>query len=275
MYTSIISIHYISRKSTNAPSETKLTIFVTKASANFLGSLITIISLITNFQAYLHHELFCEYENKVFWSSDNSVSKFIHKARMTNELYIAEMIIIRFAGWISGRIVSLQPDTDIQKLLSNWNRIQNRISETLSPIFRRSRLLEKVAYCTIVNLLSSESSFQPSVPLPCLRVWSAYSATSVPSCNTNPIPTLNLLMGHAKFVSVNLLMVWQDRALSVYIKDVVYCVPIPGLTLAMGAICWGTSWTCPLTFSSLKRSRGATLACWAKQEVKRRTFCWV
>ena len=164
MYTSIISIHYISRKSTNAPSETKLTIFVTKASANFLGSLITIISLITNSQAYLHHELFCEYENKVFWSSDNSVSKFIHKARMTNELYIAEMIIIRFAGWISGRIVSLQPDTDIQKLLSNWNRIQNRISETLSPIFRRFRLLEKVAYCTIVNLLSSEASFQPSVP---------------------------------------------------------------------------------------------------------------
>jgi len=27
------------------------------------------------------------------------------------------MITIRFAGWISGRIVSLQPDTDIQKLL--------------------------------------------------------------------------------------------------------------------------------------------------------------
>jgi len=31
----------------------------------------------------------------------------------------AEMIIIQFAGWISGRIVSLPPDTDIQKLLSN------------------------------------------------------------------------------------------------------------------------------------------------------------
>ena len=29
------------------------------------------------------------------------------------------MITIRFAGWISSRIVSLQPDTDIQKLLSN------------------------------------------------------------------------------------------------------------------------------------------------------------
>jgi len=29
------------------------------------------------------------------------------------------MITIRFAGWISERIVSLQPDKDIQKLLSN------------------------------------------------------------------------------------------------------------------------------------------------------------
>ena len=76
---------------------------------------------------------------------------------------VAEMIIIRFAGWISGRIVSLQPDKDIQKLLSNWNRIRIRISETLLPIFRRFRLLEKVAYCTIFNLLSSEASFQLSM----------------------------------------------------------------------------------------------------------------
>ena len=40
------------------------------------------------------------------------------------------MITIRFAGWISGRIVSLQLDTDIQKLFSNGNRIRIRISET-------------------------------------------------------------------------------------------------------------------------------------------------
>jgi len=52
------------------------------------------------------------------------------------------MITIRFAGWISGRIVSLQPDTDIQKLLSNGNRI--RISETLLSIFLGFRLLEKL-----------------------------------------------------------------------------------------------------------------------------------
>jgi len=57
------------------------------------------------------------------------------------------MITIRFAGWISGRIVSLQPDKDIQKLLSNWNRI--RISEMLLSMFWGFRLLEKVAHCTI------------------------------------------------------------------------------------------------------------------------------
>jgi len=66
------------------------------------------------------------------------------------------------AGWISRRIVSLQPDTDIQNLLSIGNRI--RISETLLSIFRGFRLLEKVVHCTIIYLLFSEASFQPSVP---------------------------------------------------------------------------------------------------------------
>ena len=42
----------------------------------------------------------------------------------TKPLYEAEMITIRFAGWISGRIVSLQPDTDIEKLLANGNWIR-------------------------------------------------------------------------------------------------------------------------------------------------------
>ena len=74
------------------------------------------------------------------------------------------MITIRFAGWISGRIVSLQPDRDIQKLHSNGNRIRIRISETLLSIFRGFRLLEKVSHCTIIHLLFSEASFLPAVP---------------------------------------------------------------------------------------------------------------
>jgi len=73
-----------------------------------------------------------------------------------------EMITIRFPACISGRIVSLQADQDIQKLHSNGNRI--RIFETLLSIFRGLRLLEKVSHCTIIHLLFSEASFLPSVP---------------------------------------------------------------------------------------------------------------
>jgi len=78
--------------------------------------------------------------------------------------HAAEMITIQFAGWISGRIVNLKPDTDIQTVLSNGNRIQIRISETLFLIFRGFGLLEKVAQRTIIHLVSSEASFQLSVP---------------------------------------------------------------------------------------------------------------
>ena len=61
-------------------------------------------------------------------------------------------------------IVSLQLHPYIQKLLSDGNRIRIRISETLLSIFWRSRLLEKVAHCTIIHLLFSEASFQSSLP---------------------------------------------------------------------------------------------------------------
>jgi len=73
--------------------------------------------------------------------------------------------------WISGRIVSLQPDKDIQKLLSNGNRKRIRLSETLLSIFRGFRFLEKVAHCTIIHLLSSEASFQPTAPWPRVCLW--------------------------------------------------------------------------------------------------------
>ena len=62
------------------------------------------------------------------------------------------MIIIRFAGWTSGRIASLQPDTNIQKLLSNGNRIRIRLYEKLLSIFRGFRLLEKVVHYKIIHL---------------------------------------------------------------------------------------------------------------------------
>jgi len=87
-----------------------------------------------------------------------------------------EITTIRFAGWISGRIVSLQPDTDIQKRLSNGNRIRIRISETLLSIFRGLTFLEKVAHCTIIHPLSSEASFS----LLCHDSECVYGVISVP-----------------------------------------------------------------------------------------------
>ena len=81
------------------------------------------------------------------------------------------MITNRFAGWIFGRIVSLQPDTDVQKLLSNGNRIRIRISEMLLSIFRGFRILEKVAHYTIIHLITSEASFQPAVPRLRVCLW--------------------------------------------------------------------------------------------------------
>jgi len=68
--------------------------------------------------------------------------------------------------WISGRIVSLQSDTDIQKLLSNENRIQMWISETVFSIFRGFRFWKKLhiaksfIYCLrkhVFNLLCHAS----------------------------------------------------------------------------------------------------------------------
>jgi len=51
--------------------------------------------------------------------------------------FVPEMITIRFAGWISGRIVSLQPDTDIPKLLSNVNRVWIRIAQSFIYYFHK------------------------------------------------------------------------------------------------------------------------------------------
>jgi len=56
---------------------------------------------------------------------------------------------MRFSGWISGKIVSLKPDTDIRNAFLDISRILS---------------LGKVAHCTIIHLVSAGVSFQPSVP---------------------------------------------------------------------------------------------------------------
>ena len=76
------------------------------------------------------------------------------------------MITIRFAGWISGRIVSLQLDKDIQKLLSNGNRIWIWISETFyrffedSDFWKKLHIAQSLIYCLqkpIFSLLCHDS----------------------------------------------------------------------------------------------------------------------
>ena len=112
--------------------------------------------------------------------------------------HTAEMITIRFAGWISGRIVSLQPDKDIQKLLSNGNQIRTWISETLLSIFRGFRLLEKVAHshCTIIHLFSYEAFFRPSAPWLRVCLW----------CNLSTVELCQVCQHES-------VPVWQDSAL--------------------------------------------------------------
>jgi len=113
-----------------------------------------------------------------------------------------------FAGWISGRIVSLQSDTDIQKLLSNGNRVRIRISESFYRYFEDSDFWKKLHITQSFIDYLQKYLFS----LLCHDFESVYGVISVPKCN--PIPPLNLLNGHAKFVSMNLFLMWQDRALS-------------------------------------------------------------
>ena len=82
----------------------------------------------------------------------------------TNRVGLTEIITIRFAGWISSRIVSLQPDTDIQKLLSNGNRVRIRYPKRFYRYFEDSDFWKKLHIAqSFVHSLSSEASFQPSV----------------------------------------------------------------------------------------------------------------
>jgi len=75
--------------------------------------------------------------------------------------------------------VSLQPDTDIQKLLSNGNRVRMRISETLLCIFRGFNLLEKDAHCKIIYLLSLEGNL--------LSIFSAFCAMTLSQSMVKPL----------------------------------------------------------------------------------------
>ena len=144
--------------------------------------------------------ILCQQTSPKRWFGNRTMTSFCDVTNSAH-VWLPEMITIRFAGWISGRIVSLQLDKDIQKLLSNRNRIRIRISEMLLSIFRGFRLLEKVAHCTIIHL-SAEASFQPSAP------WLRVSLL----CNLWTVEWVMPSLSACFCSSMNLL-VWQDRAL--------------------------------------------------------------
>ena len=60
------------------------------------------------------------------------------------EVQDTKMITIRFDVWISGGIVSLQPYTDIQKLLSNGNRLRIRYPNRFYRCFEDSDFWKKL-----------------------------------------------------------------------------------------------------------------------------------
>ena len=84
-------------------------------------------------------------------------------------LFAPEMITIRFAGWISGRIVSLQPDKDIQKKALKWEPDPDIRNAFIN--ISRIQTFGKFAHCKIIHLLSSEASFQLSAPWLRVCLW--------------------------------------------------------------------------------------------------------
>jgi len=78
-------------------------------------------------------------------------------------LKLSEMTAIRFAGWISGRIVSLQPDPVSKNCFQMGTGYGSGYPKRFYRYFNDSDFLEKVARCTIIHSLFSEASFQPSV----------------------------------------------------------------------------------------------------------------
>jgi len=64
-------------------------------------------------------------------------------------LEVPEMITIRFAGWISGKIVSLQPDTDMAK--TAFKREQDTDPDIRNAFIDNSRIQTSGKSCTLHN----------------------------------------------------------------------------------------------------------------------------
>jgi len=87
-------------------------------------------------------------------------------------------------------------DPDIQNAFIDVSRIQ---------AFGKCRTLHNHSFIIFRSIFSAFCAMTPSLSM----VQSLYHSVI-------PFP-LNLLIGHAKFASMNLFLMWQDEALSVYI----------------------------------------------------------
>ena len=114
----------------------------------------------------------------------------ISKKSLPDRIWISkpEMIIIRFAGWTFGRIVTSQPDTNIQKPLSNGNRIRTRLYEKFYLYFEDSDFWKKL-YITKSFIYDLQKHL---FSLLCHDSDSVYGVSSV--LQFNPIPPLYLLL---------------------------------------------------------------------------------
>ena len=118
-----------------------------------------------------------QFTSGYFLNSGKSRKKTLSNLKPRNQIMLlSEMITIWFAGWISGRIVSLQPDTNIQKLLSNGNRIQIRISQTVYRYFEDSDFWKKLHIAQSFIHYLQKHLFS----LLCHASWSVYGVISVP-----------------------------------------------------------------------------------------------
>jgi len=81
-----------------------------------------------------------------------------------------EMITIRFAGWVSGRMESLQPDTDIQICFETGTGYG--YPKRFYWYFEDSDFWKKLHIAqSLIYYLHSEAYFQPSVPWLRVCLW--------------------------------------------------------------------------------------------------------
>jgi len=144
------------------------------------------------------------------------------------------MMTIRFTGWISGRIVSLQRIQISKNYFQTGTGYGSGYPKRFCRYVEDSEFWKKLHIAQSFIYFSIIRTILHSVPWLQVCLW------------CNPIPPL--LNGHAKFfqLSMNLYLVCQDRAFSVY-KNVICCAGLPLWIFWSQILKFWVFWT-PLAF---------------------------